>query len=238
MAVGSRPTVAAGTCGPATRNPVASPDAHRVAGDLFADELVVRFVFVERTDHIVAIDPGVLAIQIRFRAVRFGPANHVQPVLCPAFAEVRRIEQSIDECRVGLLGILVICLEKVGRLFGRRCESPSARSTLGESAIEDRRVRENDKIVLCKAIQAETRRWELSLGSLSTWLDTSGWNVRHFRPQDRLKRPVIRLLFFVDRIHLAGPHGAFFDPSRQQLDLFRRESCLRPAASPCLDRHD
>ena len=85
-----RPTVAAGTCGPATRNPVASPCAHRVTSDLFANKLIVGLVFVERADDVVAIHPSVLAIQIAFAAVGFSPADHVEPVLRPSLAKVRR----------------------------------------------------------------------------------------------------------------------------------------------------
>ena len=58
------------------------------ARDLFPHKLVVRLVFIKRTHDVVAIDPGVLAIQIRLRAVGLGPTNHVQPMLGPAFAKV------------------------------------------------------------------------------------------------------------------------------------------------------
>ena len=59
-----------------------------ITGDLLANELIVRFVFVERADHVVAIHPGVLAIQIAFAAIGLGPADHVEPVLRPTLAEV------------------------------------------------------------------------------------------------------------------------------------------------------
>jgi hypothetical protein len=51
-----------------------------VAGDLFADELVVRLVLIETADDVVAIAPGVGALEVVRVAARVGVADDVEPV--------------------------------------------------------------------------------------------------------------------------------------------------------------
>ena len=88
----------------------------QVAGDLLADEPVVRLVGVEGVDDVVAIAPGVRIGDVARRAGRFGVAGHVEPVPAPAFAERRRGQQPIDHL-----------LERVGRLRPLRKASISRR---------------------------------------------------------------------------------------------------------------
>ncbi len=57
-----------------------------VAGDLFADEAVVGLVRLEGMDDVVAVAPGVGALEIQFEAVGIGVANDVEPFGGPAFA--------------------------------------------------------------------------------------------------------------------------------------------------------
>ncbi len=71
-----------------------------VAGDLLANELVVRLVAVERVDHVIAITPGVRIGDIARWAGRFGIAGDVEPVPAPALAERRRSEEAIDQLLV------------------------------------------------------------------------------------------------------------------------------------------
>ena len=71
----------------------------QVTRELLSDEAVIRQVFVEGTDHIVAIAPcmreaGIAAEAII--AVRFGIARHIHPMTAPFFAEVGTAEQRID----------------------------------------------------------------------------------------------------------------------------------------------
>ena len=89
----------------------------QIAGDLFADELVVRLVAVEGVDDIVAIAPGVRIGQVARRAGRFAVAGHVEPVPAPAFAEARRGQQPIDDLLEGVGGVV---LEERVDLLGRR----------------------------------------------------------------------------------------------------------------------
>ena len=63
--------------------------AQRIAGNLFLHKTIVRFVFVERPNNVVAIDPSVLAIEIGFRAVGLRPTDHIQPMLSHPLAVVR-----------------------------------------------------------------------------------------------------------------------------------------------------
>ena len=61
----------------------------KIACDLFAKELVVRFVGVEGVDDGVAVSPGIGAELVTFEAVRIGVVDDVEPVASLAFAEVR-----------------------------------------------------------------------------------------------------------------------------------------------------
>src|SRR5689334_13606655 len=63
-----------------------------IASQLLTNELIVRFVFVERTDHVVAIAPGGRARLVHFETMCFSEAHHVEPVPSPAFTELRRRE--------------------------------------------------------------------------------------------------------------------------------------------------
>ena len=74
-----------------------------VARKLFRDELVERFVRVERADDVVAITPSPAAFGIRLRpAVRVRVAGHVQPVPRPPFAVASRSQQAIHELLVSV----------------------------------------------------------------------------------------------------------------------------------------
>ncbi len=73
----------------------------QVAGDLLADELVVRLVGVERGDGPVAIAPGLGIGEVRL-AARLGEPRHVEPVPAPALAEAGRGEQPIDDLGEGV----------------------------------------------------------------------------------------------------------------------------------------
>src|SRR5262249_1496999 len=68
----------------------------QVAGDVFLYELVVWHVLVKRSDHVIAVAPGVDLIVVEFVPVGFGIADQVQPVPGPALAIMRRGEQPID----------------------------------------------------------------------------------------------------------------------------------------------
>jgi len=76
-----------------------------VGGELLADELVVGFVLVERADHVVAIHPGLGTEVVGAVAVALGVADHVEPVLAPAFAVARAGEEFVGELGGGLVRI-------------------------------------------------------------------------------------------------------------------------------------
>ena len=60
-----------------------------VGCDLLFDKSSVRFVSIERIDHVVAVWPGILARAVLVVAMRLGKVNQVEPVPCPAFAILR-----------------------------------------------------------------------------------------------------------------------------------------------------
>ena len=94
----------------------------QVAGDLLADELVVRLVGVERVDDVVAVPPGVRVGDVPRRAGRLGVAGDVEPVPAPALAERGRGQQPVDHL-----------LERVGRRVRRRTRRPPPASAAGRS---------------------------------------------------------------------------------------------------------
>ena len=113
--------------GPSARNPLAmtasgSSGSQHVAGNLPADELVVRHVRVERLDHEVAVLPGVGPKLVALEALALAVANDVEPVPGPALAVVRRVEQPIDQPLVG-----------AGSRVVRQTPRPRAASAAGRS---------------------------------------------------------------------------------------------------------
>ena len=68
-----------------------------VACELLFNKLVIRFVFIECLDHVIAVTPGVFEIVIVFITGAIGKAGHIQPHARPAFSVVRRIEKLVDQ---------------------------------------------------------------------------------------------------------------------------------------------
>ena len=64
----------------------------QIAGNVLANELVIRNVVVERADQVVAIPPGVMDFVIPLVAVRFREPDNIHPVPRPVFAEMRRLQ--------------------------------------------------------------------------------------------------------------------------------------------------
>src|SRR5262245_16076550 len=81
---------------------VASRAGEHVAGNLLADELVVRLVLVEALNDVIAIAPRVIADLVAFEALTLREPSHVEPVSSPALAITRRGQQSINQ--------LLICI--------------------------------------------------------------------------------------------------------------------------------
>ena len=66
-----------------------------VAGNLLAQEFIVRLVGVERVDHVVSITPGGGHRIVGRLTSGVGIANDIEPVASPVLAVMRRVEQSI-----------------------------------------------------------------------------------------------------------------------------------------------
>ena len=69
----------------------------QIAGDLLADELVVRHVSIERINNVISIAPGMGIAVILIGPGRIGIARHVQPMAAPFFPVPRRGQQPIND---------------------------------------------------------------------------------------------------------------------------------------------
>ena len=74
----------------------------QVAGKLLDRETIEWEVAVDGIDYPVAINVGVGTRAVGLVAVRIGVPGQVEPVAPPAFAEVRRGEQPVDQALVGI----------------------------------------------------------------------------------------------------------------------------------------
>lgn len=68
-----------------------------IAGEVFADELVVWFVLVEGIDDVVAEAPGVGEDEGATAAAGLGKAGDVEPMTAPAFAKFGSREEVVDD---------------------------------------------------------------------------------------------------------------------------------------------
>ena len=67
----------------------------QIAGEVFAHQLIVRHVAVERANEVIAVPPGHGGIGIAFHAMRLGISHQVHPVPRPLLAEARRSQQAV-----------------------------------------------------------------------------------------------------------------------------------------------
>ena len=96
---------------------VAPVVAELVAGDLFAQEAIVRHVGVQGPDDPVAVTPGGGSHVIRVEdTFAIGIPGHVQPVPAPAFAVARGRQLAIDHLLVSIRR----SIREKGILFRRR----------------------------------------------------------------------------------------------------------------------
>ena len=72
-----------------------------VAGELFADEAVERFVGVEGADDVIAVRPD-RAVVVEMQAVGVAVASVVEPVTRPVFAVARAGEEAVNGAFVGI----------------------------------------------------------------------------------------------------------------------------------------
>ena len=107
-----------------TRNEISGSVAltDDVPCDLLRQKIVIRRVFVEGSDDVITVYPSVLAIHVAFRTVGFSPADHVKPVLCPAFTKVWRCKKLFYKSQVGSLCIRLAGLFELIDALGFRWE--------------------------------------------------------------------------------------------------------------------
>src|SRR5205823_9613585 len=68
-----------------------------VPGELFANELIVRFVGIERANDVVAVFPRVRLRTVALETVGLGEANEIKPMPAPVLAVMPRVEQPIND---------------------------------------------------------------------------------------------------------------------------------------------
>ena len=173
--------------------------AKLIARQLLADKPVVRQVFAESAHHIVAVDPRVLAVEVRLRAVGLGPPDDIEPMLSPAFPKMRRGEKLLDQRAISGVGIArIVDHETVGAL-GR-----------------GQQTRERDRDAADEGTWLGGLRVGQSLlGQLreEEGVDRAARRDRRDRRADhRLKRPMVGDRLNRGGFHLAGPDGAFGNP--------------------------
>ena len=210
-----------------------------VAGDLFADKFVVRLVFVEGADDVVAVAPHVGALVVVGVTAGVRVARHVQPMLPPALAVMRTGQQAINERRPRLDRVLVPSLAELENLKRSRRQAREViiRPLHQRAKIRLRRPRKSRRLEL--AVDEGIHRIRRAL--------------RHLRLYHRLKCPnILRPVAPVCPVfrcpaagfhqHALGRHrlGAFLgdvtrlrlrirprcaqvDPSLEQRQLIRRQ---------------
>ena len=195
-----------------------------IAGELLAEEAVVRFVGVEGADDVVAEAPRVRLVAVALVAVALGEAHEVEPVAAPLLAVARRVEQTVNQ------------------------QLPRARRFVGEERLYlGGRWRQTGQIVVSAADQLARRRGgirgEVLRGELRENEGVDGIRARRFAIVDlwrdrflhRLKRPM-RAVFVGDlkflpdrrrRRFADGHRRAELHPLGQVGDLPRGEPLLR-----------
>ena len=182
-----------------------------VAGELFADELVVGLVLVEGADDVVAVTPHLGAELVALVAVGVGVAHDVEPVPRPPLAVARVGEERVHKLLVG----------------ARRAVVDEGEHFLG-------RWRQADEIEAEAADQRAAvglgREGELLLGKLGEEEGIGGiangeWritNLRHGRARGLFERPEIKAFAapeFADGIFWIGEGVAEFSGSGLEGEL-------------------
>ncbi len=74
----------------------------QITSDLLLHELIVGEILVEGADHVVAITPGFLLLEIKFMAAGFRETDEIEPVPGPSLSIVRRGQQAVDNLLIRL----------------------------------------------------------------------------------------------------------------------------------------
>ena len=182
---------------------VVRPSFHFVAGDLFPEELTVRFVVIETANHIVAVAPSVRFGAVPFIPVALGVPDDVEPVPAPLLAVFCGRQQTVDQL---LPRFNVRVLHEGIDLFRSRWQTGEV---VIRSANQRRFVRRSDRGEL---LGCEFRLEERIHGVT---------NTGHGRPLQGLVGPVQFL-----RLGEALGHG--FDDGRFQAVGWVRQTVLNP----------
>ena len=86
-------------------NAIARPWPQDISCDLLFHKLSVRLVFIECTNHIIAIGPSIRPLFVFVVPVRIAVVHHVEPMPRPSLAIPLRSKQLLDELVERRLGI-------------------------------------------------------------------------------------------------------------------------------------
>ena len=160
----------------------------QVAGHLLAEKAVVGFVGIEGGDDVVAVAPRLREGIVALLAGGLRVARHVEPVPAPAFAELRRGEELVNDlgdCRLPVAGCRLVVLHERLHLLGRRWQADEVEVKPADEGV---RVGVGDglELVLLQLLQDEAvyvRRAPLGVLGL-----------RHSDRFDRLEGPEVLAL--------------------------------------------
>ena len=204
------------------RDPFGIVGRDDVAGDLAAQELVVGHVGIDRTDHPVAIPPGVRPQLITLEAMRVGVVGDVEPVAGPTLAVVCRREEAVEELFVGIGGMVG---NERGHLVGSRRQPEQIKR---QPANERATVGLGGRCEVFRGERGPHKAIDLVADGPDR-LCRRGWLFRrNGRPHHRLPGPMVEsgvaIGFKGQTVGLRlGPRGAGVDPLLEEGDLDGRE---------------
>jgi hypothetical protein len=190
---------------------VGSVTGEFVPRQLLADELVPRFVGVDRTDHIVAITISQRTIGIGEEiAVAVCIAGGIEPVFAPALAITRRSEIAFDHLFVGAI---VVVVYKLLDLFWRRRQTDKIESHAAD-----------ERVTVCFWTDLQAVRFKFLLNKpVDRQAKARGIaNFRQLRQANFLKCPMF-VAIGLGRDICRQATGAVGNPAAQQFLLFRRK---------------
>ena len=198
-----------------------------VTGDLLADEAVIRRVVIERLDHVVAIRPGVRTLGVDLEAVRVRVTHDIQPVLRPALAVARRLQQLLHDAREG---IATPIFDKGRHLLRRRRQADE---------IERHPSQPRHPIRLRRGLQSFLLQPRENEAVHIVARPPLVHGVRRYRARHGLERPVLAPVLQPHEIHAIRPQCAFINPPSQRRNLRHRQTLTlgRHPLSVVLARH-
>ncbi len=186
----------------------------QVARKLLDRKPVKRQITIDCVDHPVPPPPGVGTRPVFLVTVAVGVPGQIEPVASTALAEVRRVEQVIDECLIPA-GVCVGLLRPLLQFFRLWRQADQIEMQSPDERLPFRRRRRYDVFFL------QTMQHK----SIDVVANPRIVKLRRFGADERLISPVVVAAPFVGGIavHTFRPVGSLVDPCPDQSDFLRRE---------------